>query len=73
LLAYPNHIDLLNGDAVAMYLHWQEEYRQKIKDYIKKYIHKGGSPEGAGRGHCDSPLENSMFDFSEDEAHDMEL
>jgi ubiquitin-conjugating enzyme E2 H len=21
LLAYPNHIDLLNGDAVAMYLH----------------------------------------------------
>jgi ubiquitin-protein ligase len=37
LLAYPNHIDLLNGDAVAMYLHWQEEYKQKIKEYIQKY------------------------------------
>jgi ubiquitin-conjugating enzyme E2 H len=37
LLACPNHIDPLNGDAVAMYLHWQEEYKQKIKEYIQKY------------------------------------
>ncbi|KAM7325533.1 hypothetical protein ACRRTK_015786 [Alexandromys fortis] len=32
LLAYPNPIDPLNGDAAAMYLHRPEEYKQKIKD-----------------------------------------
>lgn len=31
LLAYPNPIDPLNGDAAAMYLHRPEEYKQKIK------------------------------------------
>jgi hypothetical protein len=52
-----------------MNLHQPEEYKQKIK----AETHKGGGPEGAGRGHCDSTLENSMSDFSEDEAQDMEL
>nr|XP_032636822.1 ubiquitin-conjugating enzyme E2 H isoform X1 [Chelonoidis abingdonii] len=37
LLAYPNPIDPLNGDAAAMYLHRPEEYKQKIKEYIQKY------------------------------------
>ncbi|KAK7814098.1 hypothetical protein U0070_020957 [Myodes glareolus] len=32
LLAYPNPIDPLNGDAAAMYLHRPEEYKQKIKE-----------------------------------------
>lgn len=31
LLAYPNPIDPLNGDAAAMYLHKPEEYKHKIK------------------------------------------
>lgn len=31
LLAYPNPIDPLNGDAAAMYLHRPEQYKQKIK------------------------------------------
>ena len=31
VLAYPNPIDPLNGDAAAMYLHRPEEYKQKIK------------------------------------------
>jgi len=31
LLAYPNPIDPLNGDAAAMYLHRPEDYKQKIK------------------------------------------
>lgn len=34
LLAYPNPIDPLNGDAAAMYLHRPEEYKQKIKGEI---------------------------------------
>lgn len=34
LLAYPNPIDPLNGDAAAMYLHRPEEYKQKIKGKV---------------------------------------
>ncbi|XP_051480982.1 ubiquitin-conjugating enzyme E2 H [Apus apus] len=38
LLAYPNPIDPLNGDAAAMYLHRPEEYKQKIKGKRVKNI-----------------------------------
>uniref|UniRef100_A0A3P8R5Z8 Ubiquitin-conjugating enzyme E2 H n=1 Tax=Astatotilapia calliptera TaxID=8154 RepID=A0A3P8R5Z8_ASTCA len=72
LLAYPNPIDPLNGDAAAMYLHRPEEYKQKIKEYIQKYATEEAlkeQEEGAG----DSSSESSMSDFSEDEAQDMEL
>nr|XP_015208069.1 PREDICTED: ubiquitin-conjugating enzyme E2 H isoform X1 [Lepisosteus oculatus] len=72
LLAYPNPIDPLNGDAAAMYLHRPEEYKQKIKEYIQKYATEEAlkeQEEAAG----DSSSESSMSDFSEDEAQDMEL
>ncbi|KAF5888729.1 ubiquitin-conjugating enzyme E2 H [Clarias magur] len=72
LLAYPNPIDPLNGDAAAMYLHRPEEYKQKIKEYIQKYATEEAlkeQEEGAG----DSSSESSMSDFSEDEAQDMEF
>ncbi|KAG1952989.1 ubiquitin-conjugating enzyme E2 H [Pimephales promelas] len=72
LLAYPNPIDPLNGDAAAMYLHRPEDYKQKIKEYIQKYATEEAlkeQEEGAG----DSSSESSMSDFSEDEAQDMEL
>uniref|UniRef100_G3Q832 Ubiquitin-conjugating enzyme E2 H n=2 Tax=Gasterosteus aculeatus aculeatus TaxID=481459 RepID=G3Q832_GASAC len=72
LLAYPNPIDPLNGDAAAMYLHRPDEYKQKIKEYIQKYATEEAlkeQEEGAG----DSSSESSMSDFSEDEAQDMEL
>lgn len=36
LLAYPNPIDPLNGDAAAMYLHRPEVYKQKIKGEATK-------------------------------------
>ena len=31
LLAYPNPIDPLNGDAAALYLHKPDDYKNKIK------------------------------------------
>lgn len=37
LLAYPNPIDPLNGDAAAMYLHRPEDYKQKIKGDSKSW------------------------------------
>ncbi|ELK24450.1 Ubiquitin-conjugating enzyme E2 H, partial [Myotis davidii] len=93
LLAYPNPIDPLNGDAAAMYLHRPEEYKQKIKgagfplewpllrcsgeatpfkEYIQKYATEEALKEQE-EGTGDSSSENSMSDFSEDEAQDMEL
>uniref|UniRef100_A0A3P9HVU3 Ubiquitin-conjugating enzyme E2 H n=1 Tax=Oryzias latipes TaxID=8090 RepID=A0A3P9HVU3_ORYLA len=72
LLAYPNPIDPLNGDAAAMYLHRPEDYKHKIKEYIQKYATEEALKEQEeGRG--DSSSESSMSDFSEDEAQDMEL
>lgn len=35
LLAYPNPIDPLNGDAAAMYLHKPDEYKQKIRGLLQ--------------------------------------
>uniref|UniRef100_A0A452S2C5 Ubiquitin-conjugating enzyme E2 H n=1 Tax=Ursus americanus TaxID=9643 RepID=A0A452S2C5_URSAM len=47
LLAYPNPIDPLNGDAAAMYLHRPEEYKQKIKG---KKANSLGAPGWLSRG-----------------------
>ncbi|XP_061533097.1 ubiquitin-conjugating enzyme E2 H-like isoform X1 [Phycodurus eques] len=72
LLAYPNPIDPLNGDAAAMYLHRPEDYKHKIKEYIQKYATEEALKEQE-EGGGESSSESSMSDFSEDEAQDMEL
>ena len=37
LLAYPNPVDPLNGDAAALYLHKPEDYKKKVKDYVQRF------------------------------------
>jgi len=70
LLSYPNPIDPLNGDAAALYLHKPDDYKNKIKEYVKKYA----SPEVlAEQDNMSTSSESSLSDFSEDEAAGMEL
>lgn len=73
LLSYPNPVDPLNGDAAALYLHKPEDYKTKIKDYVKKYA----SPEVLGEKDEDNmstSSESSLSDFSDDgDAAGMEL
>lgn len=40
LLTYPNPVDPLNGDAAALYLHKPEEYKAKVREYVKKYANE---------------------------------
>lgn len=72
LLSYPNPVDPLNGDAAALYLHKPEDYKSKIKDYVKKYA----SPETMQNeedNEMSTSDESSLSDFSDDETADMEL
>ncbi|KAI7692907.1 Ubiquitin-conjugating enzyme E2 H [Sarcoptes scabiei] len=70
LLTYPNPIDPLNGDAAAMYLHKPEEYKRKVKDYVKKYATEDALRE---QEEDSDSSESTMSDFSDDETKDMEL
>lgn len=59
LLAYPNPIDPLNGDAAALYLHKPEDYKKKVQDYVHRYATedalKDGSSGTSSRGHPSNP------------------
>jgi ubiquitin-conjugating enzyme E2 H len=37
LLAYPNPVDPLNGDAAALYLHKPEDYKKRVREYIQRF------------------------------------
>ena len=53
-----------------MYL-FSEEYKKKVKDYVKRYATEAALKEA--EGNPPSSSESSMSEFEEDEAQDMEL
>jgi len=73
LLRYPNPQDPLNGDAATLH-HKQEDYKNKVKDYIKRFATEAMvDAEQAQNQQSDSDDESSLSDFSEEECEDMEL
>ncbi|XP_067932104.1 ubiquitin-conjugating enzyme E2 H-like [Watersipora subatra] len=84
LLRYPNPSDPLNGDAAALLLHKPEEYKLKVKEYVRRYATEAATNEqirqatneevnGTNGVNTLDDSESSLSDFSEDEAQDMEL
>ncbi|XP_065067160.1 ubiquitin-conjugating enzyme E2 H [Rhopilema esculentum] len=71
LLSYPNPVDPLNGDAAALFLHRPEDYKAKIREYVRRYASVDVMNEN--EDNMSTSSESSLSDFSEDEAQDMEL
>ncbi|CAF1381029.1 unnamed protein product, partial [Didymodactylos carnosus] len=81
LLAYPNPVDPLNGDAAALYLHKPDDYKKKVKEYVQRfasadvvdgYSKKESNSDSNDPNHV-SDEEIPLSDFSEDEADQMEI
>ena len=65
LLTYPNPNDPLNGEAATMYLNEPEEFKKKVREYVKKYATEEALRENQ-EGISDS--ESSMSSLSENGA-----
>lgn len=37
LLAYPNPVDPLNGDAAALFIHKPDDYKKKVREYVQRF------------------------------------
>jgi ubiquitin-conjugating enzyme E2 H len=71
LLTYPNPVDPLNGDAAALYLHKPEEYKAKVREYVKKYAtdevlkaqepHKSSNSSGASSSSSSSTASSNSL------------
>ena len=57
-------------DAAHVLFIFADEYKKKVKEYVKRYATEAALKEAEGNR---SSSESSMSEFSEDEAQDMEL
>jgi len=68
LLAYPNPVDPLNGDAAALYLHKPEDYKKKVREYIQHFASAdiADGLSAAINGQSSSNNQNNDFNNSND-------
>lgn len=55
LLTYPNPVDPLNGDAAALFLHKPDEYKARVREYVKKYATSDDSVKDSNKGSSQTP------------------
>ncbi|RKP00786.1 hypothetical protein CXG81DRAFT_26530 [Caulochytrium protostelioides] len=72
LLRYPNPTDPLNGEAAAILLRDPETYNAKVKEYVSKYATKEAADAATDHESSEEEM-SSAGDFSDEEAHGMEL
>jgi len=63
LLLYPNPTDPLNGDAASLLMKEPEKYKERVRDYVKKFALQENKEEEKQ----DSDEVSDMSDLSEDE------
>merc|ERR1711907_378717 len=72
LLLYPNPTDPLNGEAAALLLKQEERYKEKVKDYVRRYATgeaaNAAAPDSGEGSDADDVSED--LQLSEDEAED---
>lgn len=85
LLIYPNAADPLNGEAAALLMNNPDEYKTRVKEYVKRFATEEGivkaeqGPGGAGAGAAaededDDDLSSvGSMDSDDDAAGDMDL
>lgn len=67
LLTYPNPTDPLNGEAASLQMREPERYREKVKEYVKKYAKPEDFPIGNGRDEKNEDDDGSDFSMSDSE------
>lgn len=70
LLTYPNPTDPLNGEAASLQMREPERYREKVKEYVKKYAKPEDFPIGNGRDEKKDDDDGSDFSMSDSEDGD---
>ncbi|KNC86429.1 ubiquitin-conjugating enzyme E2 5, partial [Sphaeroforma arctica JP610] len=69
LLCYPNPADPLNGEAAALLLREPEAYKNRVKDYVRKYASPAAlkDVEGAGGDDDEESELSEMEDLTDEE------
>eukprot|EP00053_Salpingoeca_punica_P024965 m.15308 g.15308 ORF g.15308 m.15308 type:complete len:185 (+) comp7356_c1_seq1:183-737(+) len=75
LLMYPNPADPLNGEAAALLMNTPEDYKKRVREYVKKYATEEAlrAAEAAKDEAADSDMSSIASMDSDDETQGMEL
>eukprot|EP01134_Creolimax_fragrantissima_P007691 CFRG7691T1 len=65
LLCYPNAADPLNGEAAALLLREPEAYKNRVKDYVKKYASPAALKEVEGAEADDDDEESELSEMED--------